>query len=267
MLRAALLDFQALLGNVQVQGPAAAESFAGDLADPLRGTGAHAVRCRADRDLLGERLEVLQVLVGGAFDEPLLPRVFGHPEPASRVRDAQQHHPQARFLRRARDGEVQLVRIGIGLSRRIAVQVMEFAHRGDPSPRHFQETESGDGVEILRRQPLRRCVHRLAPAPEVVPRMVPVLRPPADGALESMAVGSHESGKQSAPRHGNDFGTLGRIPHGFHEPVAHDQRCARVDMAAGKEEIGLQGAHGRRDVASSAEKSHIGATTRPSRIV
>ena len=97
--------------------------------------------------------------------------------------------------------------------------------------------------------------------------MVPVLRPPADGALESMAVGSHESGKQSAPRHGNDFGTLGRIPHGFHEPVAHDQRCARVDMAAGKEEIGLQGAHGRRDVASSAEKSHIGATTRPSRIV
>jgi len=263
VLRPALLHFQALLGDVQVQGPAAPERLGGNVADPLRWTSADAVRRRADRDLPGEGVQVLQIFVGGALDEPPLARVGRHAESASRVGHAQQHDAQPGLARRAGDGEIQLVGIGVWFSRRIAVQVMELADGRDPRPRHFQETESGDRVEILRGKPLRRCVHRLAPAPEIVPRMTAVLGAPADGALEGMAVRGDEAGQQSAPGQGNDLGALRRFADCCHRSVLHDQRGARVDMAAGKEEIGFQGAHGRRDVASSAEKSHIGAGTLP----
>src|SRR5439155_8599837 len=102
VLRLALLHFATLLGDVQVQGPAAPERLRGDVADPLRRTSPHAVRRRAHRNLAREGIEVLEVFVGRFLDEALLPRVVRNAESAPRVRDAQEDGAQAGFLRGAR---------------------------------------------------------------------------------------------------------------------------------------------------------------------
>ena len=91
--------------------------------------------------------------------------------------------------------------------------------------------------------------------------MASMLRAPADRALERVAVGGHQPRQERAPAHRDDFRLLRRLPDAEHDPVADDQRRPRVDTAARKEEIREEGAHGGRDVASSAEKSHIGTAT------
>jgi len=58
--------------------------------------------------------------------------------------------------------EIELHWVGVRLSRGIAMQVVELADRGDPGARHLQETELGNGVEILRSQ--------AAPPPHTWPR-------------------------------------------------------------------------------------------------
>ena len=219
------------------------------------------MRRRAHRNLAREGIEVLEVFVGRFLDEALLPRVVRNAESAPRVRDAQEDGAQAGFLRGAGHGEVQLVRVLVRLSRCVAVQVMEFAYRGDAGPRHLQETELRDGVEIVGREPLGGRIHGLAPAPEVVAGVASMLGAPADCALERMAVGGHQARQERAPAHRGDFGLLRRLPDTEHDPVADDQGRPRVDAAARKEEIRKEGAHGGRDVASSAEKSHIGTAT------
>src|SRR2546427_12656022 len=82
----------------------------------------------------------------------LLARVLRQAESTPRVRDPQEDHAQAGVLRGAGHGQVQLVRVGVWLSRCVAVQVMELAYRGDPGPRHLPEPELRGGVGIVRRE-------------------------------------------------------------------------------------------------------------------
>src|SRR5207237_10580673 len=107
-------------------------------------------------------------------------------------------------------------------SRCVAVQIMELAYRGDSDPRHLQEAELRDGMEIVRREPFRGRVHRLPPTPEVVAGVASMLRAPADGALERVALGGYHARQARAPAHGDDFGPLRRLPHAQHFAVAHD---------------------------------------------
>ena len=91
-------------------------------------------------------------------------------------------------------------RVVVGRAVRAVVQVMELADRRIAGFEHLHVELGGDGLHMVRREPLDEAVHDLAPAPETVAAGSGALGEAGHGALEGMAVqvrhaGNHRAGQ------------------------------------------------------------------------
>ena len=85
---------------------------------------------------------------------------------ARQVARVEQRHAQARLGCRLDQGAAHGVRIVIGASARLVVQVVELPHAAHPRQRHLGEHGAGQPVVAVRVEARRDVVHALAPGPE-----------------------------------------------------------------------------------------------------
>jgi hypothetical protein len=100
---------------------------------------------------------------------------------------------------RPHQGQRHLQRLRVRPAVDVVVQVVKLADMGVAGVQQLGIDKGRDGLELLRRDAIRRAVHAVAPAPEVVLAAVAALGQPGDGPLEGVAVGIYQAG-QHGPR-------------------------------------------------------------------
>ena len=118
------------------------------------------------------------------------------------VEHRQQGQADAAGTRRRGDAGRQLGTVGIGLSRRIMVQIVEFGQRGKAALDHLHHGIGADRLHALGRQPVQETIHDLPPGPERIRRRATRLGQPRHAALEGVAVQVGHAGQRNA---GNAF--------------------------------------------------------------
>ncbi len=82
------------------------------------------------------------------------------------VQHRQQRDADARALRGAQQAQRHLGRIGVRRAVGLVMDIVEFADAGIAGAQHLDIELRGDRLQRLGRQPQRKAVHQLAPAPE-----------------------------------------------------------------------------------------------------
>ena len=118
------------------------------------------------------------------------------------IEHRQQGQPQPGFRRRCGDPRRHFGSVGIGRPTLRMVQIMELGHGGIPCLGHFHLHEGGNGLHVIRHQPVQKAVHQLPPGPEaVLPRAAP-FRHSGHCALEGVGMQVDRGGKQAPQRSG-----------------------------------------------------------------
>ena len=178
MLGEALLDLLRLLVGVHVQRELVGEGVAGDLLQPVRGTGTDGVRCEPDSDPVGAELLHLAEIVRNR----VLPEAGQSSAP---VRDVEEHERDAGCLCRLVGGAT--------LRRSQVVELTDGRVSGSP---HLAVAVLVRLAHELWRLPFRLREHDFSPRPEIAAG-----RASAHAPLERVAVGVDESGKHERLGH------------------------------------------------------------------
>jgi hypothetical protein len=86
------------------------------------------------------------------------------------------------------------------------MQIVKLAHTGKAALKHLDIGLRRDRFDVLRREPVQKPVHHLAPGPEIVVGGTPDFGQPRHAALEGMAVNI----AQARDRDGMAFVAVGR---------------------------------------------------------
>ena len=153
------------------------------MAAPMRTPARRLERARPGRP--GERVAVA---------EATLDRVGLRPDAAVEVTGVEQRDPDAGVAGRRQQGGTHRVGIVVGLPPGLVVEVVELADRGHPGQRHLGEHGPGQSVIALRVEGGGDAVHLVAPRPERT--LAATMGPPAQYAVEGVAVGVGEAGQR-----------------------------------------------------------------------
>ena len=87
-----------------------------------------------------------------------------------------------------KDAVRQFGDVGISVSTRLMMHIMEFANGGVPGLLHLHEHKGGNRLHLRRRQPIQKAIHQIAPCPETITTCDPVFSHACHRALEGVAV-------------------------------------------------------------------------------
>ncbi len=184
VLRQAFLNLTRLLVGVNMQRQSLRVSVAADLLEPVGGTCPHGVGGEPDSDVAGAQRFDLPQIVGR--------RVLAKSrQAAATVRGEQEDDPNPGLLGCLHRRECL-----------VEAEVVELADCCVSRRSELSIDLDVLAVHELRRLPFRLREHDLPPGPEIA-----ASRPPAQGALERVAVGIHESGQTEGLGHGRILST------------------------------------------------------------
>src|SRR6266545_4030690 len=184
VLRQAFLNLTRLLVGVNMQRQSLRVSVAADLLEPVGGTCPHGVGGEPDSDVAGAQRFDLPQIVGR--------RVLAKSrQAAATVRGEQEDDPNPGLLGCLHRRECL-----------VEAEVVELADCCVSRRSELSIDLDVLAVHELRRLPFRLREHDLPPGPEIA-----ASRPPAQGALERVAVGIHESRQTEGLDHGRILST------------------------------------------------------------
>ena len=210
---------------------------------------AHAVGRDADRHPVvtlhagGERLDRGEEDVGIGIVEAALAGDRGHAEARPRVADAEKRDAQADLACGGDHPERELEPVLVGAAVGVVVEVVELADGRGAGERHLQEALAGGDLDAVGVEARGGLVHRLAPGPEVVLGAPggEVLCAAADQALEGVAVGVDQAGKQQAAVESLYLRSGRWGAEGEAAAVGGDLECGAADQAPVPEQrVGLE---------------------------
>ena len=196
--RDAVVDFGALLGDMQMERPVEVVCQSPQRVDSLRCCSAQRVdgqacveqRPGAGGDLAGRCPHALRA----QCKAPLVLAQRGLAKAGALVEHRHQRQPQARVLRRIGQRPTHGQRVGIGAAIDVVLQVVELADLGVAALQQFEVELGGDRPQLAGRDAQCDRVHPRSPRPEVVALGVALLCQASKSALESMAVGIDQAG-------------------------------------------------------------------------
>ena len=179
----------------------------------FRGCGAKAVRRDAEIPVrgcgvTGERRDEICIRVDRMHEPPLPRRRRRTAKVGMGVEHRQQREPDSGRAGGGGDAARELRRIGVWLSLRIVMHVVEFGDCGVARLQHLQIGLRGDRLERVGVDTVEECIHRLPPRPEAVAVRARAPGASRDRALEGVRM---EVGHPRHERAGHALGAL-RVP-------------------------------------------------------
>ena len=183
-------------GIVRAQGRNPAEIVERDRTQRMGGDAEPRVRQVANR---GSAV-FEQALIGVALvDEAALAMDRGRlAEIAEAIEHRQKREAEPGFLSRGGDRLPHGGDIRVRAAVLVVVEIVEFGERGEAAFQHLDEGLGGDGLHVVRIEPVEEAVHHLAPGPEGILRRAAAFREAGHTALEGVAVQVRHAGQGDA---------------------------------------------------------------------
>ena len=143
--------------------------------------------------LRGQRLMGAPDAVRVEVEAALVLAQRGLREAGALVEHRQQRQADARVLGGGLQRVAHRERVGVRRAVGLVLQVVELADVGVAAGQQLAVEVRGDGLHVVRGHGAGHAVHAVAPAPEVVARVLAPLRQAGEGALEGVAVRVHQS--------------------------------------------------------------------------